>query len=280
MLKQSIQILGNEASHKASKLLWGLEIQPLYFHSSPYLNQKDQYAHWEEQEEWCFQLSHGKWYLHSENRNSSHTNYVITTRKYTHVLFMDTVLQLCPFLYGMRWIVYWALSPLPFLLLLFSSTNTCTLLHTFLTAYSKLGFNLQDYSHSPQIILNDPAKLQMYITSNHTKPQIISTKLLISRRYNKLSLWDSNITTPFTENILEIKFKLASFVKPKQLKWANLLFRWKWNMCTFVVTVPVEIKQFSVELFIVQYYDLQYELCQHSERSTRRTFLSVLFLMK
>lgn len=48
-------------------------------------------------------------------------------------------------------------------------------------------------------------------------------------------------------------------------------------MCTFVVTVPAEIKQFSIELFIVQYYNLQYKLCQHSERTIQRTFISVPF---
>lgn len=36
-------------------------------------------------------------------------------------------------------------------------------------------------------------------------------------------------------------------------------------MCTFVITVPAETKEFSIELVIVQYYNLKHELCQHSE---------------
>lgn len=48
-------------------------------------------------------------------------------------------------------------------------------------------------------------------------------------------------------------------------------------MSTFAVTVPAEIKQFSIELFIVQYYNLQYKLCQHAERKIQRTFLPVPF---
>lgn len=148
--------------------------------------------------------------------------------------------------------------------------------------------------------------LQNSIMSNREKPKITSTKLLVRLSWFRLdwplNKWQmllvlfhlkpghcSRRSSTVTEALglqhhdffywkyFEINFKLASFVKHKQLKLANLLFRWKWNMCTFVVTVPAEIKQFSIELFIVQYYNLQYELCQHSERKIQRTFLSVPF---
>lgn len=49
-------------------------------------------------------------------------------------------------------------------------------------------FNQWEYSYSPQITLDDLAKLQLYITSNGAKPKIISTKLLVcSRRSNTVA---------------------------------------------------------------------------------------------
>lgn len=113
-------------------------------------------------------------------------------------------------------------------------------------AWSMLSFNIRRYSHSYQITAVQCVK------KNKTPNHLYKASGELREIYHSNSLWDSKITIPFIKNILEINFKLASFVNPKQLKLANLLFKWEWKVCTSVVTVPAEIKQFSIELFIVQ----------------------------
>lgn len=55
--------------------LWKLKVQSLSFHTSLFLkiNQKNLYTAWEWHEEWCFQLSHGKFHLSPVRTESVHT---------------------------------------------------------------------------------------------------------------------------------------------------------------------------------------------------------------